>query len=138
VAAASRPQHWDVVQQAPGRTLRHLHAAPEDIAAEKTAGLPAGMSPAGTAFLLVTIAGLCAPLGACVVLFINTDKHVNMLPGGLALAAGVMILVSLFEVRTFPAPLGPTGLCSVCSRSLDISRPACYLVVTTGPVAVPA
>jgi zinc transporter ZupT len=51
------------------------------------------------AFLLVCIAGLCAPLGACVVLFINTDKHVAMLPGGLALAAGVMVLVSIYEVR---------------------------------------
>lgn len=83
--------------------LRYLHAAPENIAAEKTGELPAGMSPAGMAFLLVTIAGLCAPLGACVVLFINTEKHVRMLPGGLALAAGVMILVSLFEVHSRPS-----------------------------------
>lgn len=87
-------------------TLRYLRAAPENIAAEKTAELPAGMSPTGMAFLLVTIAGLCSPLGACVVLFINTEKHVRMLPGGLALAAGVMILVSLFEVPSSSPQMG--------------------------------
>jgi zinc transporter ZupT len=79
--------------------MRALLAAAEQTPAQPASQLLGGISAVGMAFLLVVIAGLCAPLGACVVLFINTEKHVQMLPGGLALAAGVMILVSFYEVR---------------------------------------
>jgi ZIP family zinc transporter len=51
----------------------------------------------GIAFALVCLAGLCAPLGACVVLFMK-KSHVNLLAASIALAAGVMIFVSLTEV----------------------------------------
>jgi ZIP family zinc transporter len=51
----------------------------------------------GTAFALVTLAGLCAPAGACVVLFLR-KSHTHLLAASIALAAGVMLFVSLTEV----------------------------------------
>lgn len=61
--------------------------------------MPHGVSPASlaTAFALVLVAGLCAPLGACVVLLVKKD-HTTLLAPSLSLAAGVMILVALAEV----------------------------------------
>ena len=53
----------------------------------------------GIAFALVFVAGLCAPLGACLVFFLNVEKHFNMLPVSLALAAGVMVFISIYEVQ---------------------------------------
>lgn len=49
------------------------------------------------AFGLVLLAGLCAPLGACVVLVMKRS-HRQLLSGCIALAAGVMVFVSLTEV----------------------------------------
>lgn len=51
----------------------------------------------GIAFALVCLAGLCAPLGASVVLFMR-KSHTGLLAGSIALAAGVMVFISLTEV----------------------------------------
>lgn len=51
----------------------------------------------GAAFGLVLLAGACAPLGACVVLFIKRS-HKDLLAASLALAGGVMVFISLTEV----------------------------------------
>lgn len=51
----------------------------------------------GIAFALVCLAGLCAPLGASVVVFMR-KSHTGLLAGSIALAAGVMVFVSLTEV----------------------------------------
>jgi zinc transporter ZupT len=52
----------------------------------------------GIAFALVVLAGLCAPLGASVVVFMK-KSHTGLLAASIALAAGVMLFVSLTEVR---------------------------------------
>ena len=52
----------------------------------------------GIAFGLVVMAGLCAPLGASVVVFMK-KSHTGLLAASIALAAGVMLFVSLTEVR---------------------------------------
>ena len=52
---------------------------------------------AGVAFALVIFAGLCAPVGACAVVFMKRGQR-RMLAGAIALAAGVMLFVSLTEV----------------------------------------
>lgn len=57
----------------------------------------AGSSAVGIAFALVCMAGLCAPLGAACVVFLRRG-HSSILAAALALAAGVMIFVSLTEV----------------------------------------
>jgi zinc transporter ZupT len=49
---------------------------------------------AGVAFALVCVAGLCAPLGASVVIFMKRGQR-KLLASAIALAAGVMIFVSL-------------------------------------------
>lgn len=54
-------------------------------------------SKLGIAFALVCLAGLCAPLGASVVVFMH-KHHTGLLAGSIALAAGVMVFVSLTEV----------------------------------------
>lgn len=51
----------------------------------------------GIAFALVCLAGLCAPLGASVVLFMKKSQT-PLLAGSIALAAGVMVFISLTEV----------------------------------------
>lgn len=51
----------------------------------------------GLAFALCAVAGLCAPIGASVVFFLS-KSHIKLLAASLALAAGVMIFVSLTEV----------------------------------------
>jgi len=51
----------------------------------------------GIAFALVCLAGLCAPLGACAVLFMR-KSHTALLAASIALAAGVMVFISLTEV----------------------------------------
>lgn len=43
------------------------------------------------------MAGACAPLGAATVIFMRRS-HTRLLAGAIALAAGVMIFVSLTEV----------------------------------------
>lgn len=55
-------------------------------------------SEIGTAFGLVILAALCAPLGACVTAFVNKSNTV-ILSCALGLAAGVMVFISLSEVR---------------------------------------
>jgi hypothetical protein len=52
---------------------------------------------AGLAFALVFFAGLCAPLGACVVVFMQRGQR-KLLASAIALAAGVMLFVSMTEV----------------------------------------
>lgn len=52
----------------------------------------------GIAFALVVVAGLCAPVGASVVVFMKRS-HTGLLAASIALAAGVMVFVSLTEVR---------------------------------------
>jgi zinc transporter ZupT len=60
----------------------------------------------GIAFGLVVLAGLCAPLGACVVVFMR-KSHTGLLAASIALAAGVMVFISLTEVR---APASSTAV----------------------------
>lgn len=54
-------------------------------------------SAVGIAFALVCMAGVCAPLGAACVVFLRRG-HAGILAASLALAAGVMVFVSLTEV----------------------------------------
>lgn len=66
----------------------------------------------GVAFALVCLAGCCAPLGACVVLFMQKN-HVKLLAASLALTAGVMVFISLTEV----SKEGGQQACSTCTCS---------------------
>lgn len=84
------------IQQTPERDFGALRILLD--ATESPTEAPGGLSNVAFAFILVTIAGLCAPLGACIVFVLNSEKHVKMLPGALAFAAGVMIFVSIYEV----------------------------------------
>lgn len=76
-----------------------MQAAAPSVAPPPAAAAAQGPHAVAAAFLLVLAAGCCAPLGACVVAFLNPKQHRNLLPASLALAAGVMIYVSLYEVR---------------------------------------
>ncbi|KAI8464890.1 MAG: Zinc/iron permease [Monoraphidium minutum] len=73
-------------------------AAPAAPAPAHGGGLEVSPKAVGIAFGLVFAAGLCAPLGACAVFFLNAERHFHMLPASLALAAGVMIFISIYEV----------------------------------------
>jgi hypothetical protein len=70
---------------------------------------------------LVVLAGLCAPLGACCVLFMK-HSHMRLLSGSIALAAGVMLFISLTEVRARAVSGTP---CAVPARSSSRASATC-------------
>lgn len=67
----------------------------------------------GIAFALVCLAGLCAPLGASIVLFMKRS-HTGLLAASIALAAGVMVFISLTEVRNKRIHAGHTQCWWLC------------------------
>lgn len=95
----------------------------------------------GIAFGLVVLAGLCAPLGACVVVFMRTS-HTGLLAASIALAAGVMVFISLTEV-SFPGSSSfstahQSGSCSGSCTPIFLLLSAAVIHVALDVSDVPA